>query len=163
MTRSESAPIVRGPATTAPAPHKDRLVVWVRGEQDISTAAALSATLAAAVARDRGDLVVDLGGVRFMDASTIGVLVGARRHLRLLSRSLTVRSPSALARRLFGLCGLADLIDPDPVEVASVAALGTWVAVPAVDRVDRPADAGPPGPTGLGAGSVRALSLLQPT
>ena len=122
----------------------DRVVVWLRGEHDISTAVALCETMAGAFSLDDADVVVDLSGVEFMGAATVGVIVRAREFLRLRSRSLVVRSPSRCARRVLDLCDLADLIESHPVDAPSVTgtagALGTWVAVPAADRVDRRSD-----------------------
>jgi anti-sigma B factor antagonist len=110
--------------------------VWVRGEQDASTCVQLSATLAEASGLDDADVVVDLSGVTFMDASTIGALVVARNRLRVLSRCLCVRDPSPRTRRLLDLCGLARLIDehPTPTQPPRATALGSWVDVPARDR-----------------------------
>lgn len=126
----------------------DRTVVWLRGEHDVSTVAALSQTMARATALDDADLVVDLSEVQFMDASTVGVIIRTREFLRQRSRSLLLRSPSAFALRILGLCGLAALLDPCPVEATpptgTAGALGTWVAVPATDRVDPRADASAP-------------------
>ena len=53
----------------------DYTVVGVRGEQDMGTVAVLSAAMADAIARD-ADVVVDLSGVAFIDASTLGVILG---------------------------------------------------------------------------------------
>jgi anti-sigma B factor antagonist len=123
----------------------DRGVVWLRGEHDISTVAFLAETMARAIAVDDAELVVDLSGVQFMDAATIGVLIRARGSLRLRSRSLRLRSASRSARYVFELCGLAGLLDTRPVDATgTVGALGTWVAVPAADRVDRRADRSAP-------------------
>ena len=47
-----------------------------------------------------------------MGASTLGVIARARELLRQRSASLTVRSPSAFARRVISLCGLNDLLGP---------------------------------------------------
>ena len=58
-----------------------RTVVWLRGEHDVSTVAALSETLARAIALDDADLVVDLSDVQFMGAATVGVIVRARELL----------------------------------------------------------------------------------
>jgi anti-anti-sigma factor len=125
-----------------------RTVVWLRGEHDVSTVAALSETMARAIARDDANLVVDLSEVQFMGAATVGVIVRARELLRLRSRSLALRSPSRCARRILDLCGHADLLDPRPVGATPMAgtagALGTWVAVPATDRIDQHADASAP-------------------
>jgi anti-sigma B factor antagonist len=110
-------------------------VVWVRGEHDISTRDRLSVRLATAAGRDAADIVVDLSGVTFMDASTIGALVAARNDLRVHSRSLTFRHPSRIALRLLELCGLAPATDdPARTQPPIGSALGTWVSVPARDR-----------------------------
>jgi anti-anti-sigma factor len=128
-----------------------RTVVWLRGEHDVSTVAALSETMARAIARDDADVVVDLSDVQFMGAATVGVIARARELLALRSRSLTLRSPPRCARRILDLCGHTDLLDPCRVDAAPAAgtasALGTWVAVPATDRVDQRADAAALQPT----------------
>lgn len=87
-------------------------VVWLRGEHDASTSAGLSDTIVSAMALEDANLVVDLSGVQFMNTATLGVIVEARVHLSLRSRSLAVRAPSRCARRLLDLCGLADLVGP---------------------------------------------------
>jgi anti-sigma B factor antagonist len=115
-------------------------VVWLRGEHEITTTAALSETLARAMAGD-ADVVVDLSDVQFLDAATIGVLVRARNLLLPRSRSLSLRAPAEGPRRVLAVCGLARLIESGPPGSGAAGALGSWVAVPASDR------AGPgPGP-----------------
>jgi hypothetical protein len=86
---------------------------------------------------------VDLSGVTFMDASTIGALVVAHDHLLADSRSLCVRNPSPRARRLLELCELTHLIDDDasPAQPTAATALRSWVEVP---RRGRSAGAAPP-------------------
>jgi len=115
------------------------LVVWVRGEHDLSTTRDLWATMARAVALD-GDVVLDLSGVEFMDAAIVRVILRTRELLRVRSRSLAVRSPSARARRVLELCDVADLIDAGGVEIerttGSGEALGSWIAMRASHRVD---------------------------
>ena len=117
-----------------------RTVVWVRGEHDIATRVNLSATIAQVAGLDDADIVVDLSGVTFMDASTIGALIGARNRLRASCRSLSVRAPSPRARQVLDLCGLARLIDehPAPVQPPVAGALGSWVDVPASDGSAQP-------------------------
>jgi anti-anti-sigma factor len=88
-----------------------RSVVWLSGEHDISTVGLLSQVLTQAVELNRPHVVVDMSGVRFMDASTVGVLVGTRNLLQAQGRSLLVRSPSSCARRLLELCELLDLLE----------------------------------------------------
>jgi anti-anti-sigma factor len=138
--------------------NSDRTVVWLRGEQDVSTVAALSEILARAIALDDADVVVDLSEVQFMGAATVGVIIRAREFLRLRSRFLVLRSPSERARRILDVCGHADLLDPRPIDAMPLTgpagALGTWVAVPATDRIDRRADAF--APTSVPVGRVSA-------
>ena len=109
-------------------------VVHLRGEHDISTVAELSETMARAIGLDDADVVVDLSEVEFMGAVAVGVIVRAEAFLRARSRALSVRSPSRVARRVIDVCGLAALIDSDPLEQRSAgratSALATWVAVP---------------------------------
>ena len=167
LAESSSVTSRRGPAAF-PVRDADRTVVWLRGEHDISTVAALSHTMARAIALDEGDLVVDLSDVQFMDAATVGVIIRARDFLRLQSRSLALRSPSICAARILALCDLGDLLEPRP-ELATrppapVGALGVLVAVPDLDRVDAvPIAAGGPGDLQerTRRGDVSLLSLLR--
>ena len=114
-------------------------MVWLRGEHDIATVAALTETLARVIAIDDADLVIDLSEVQFMGAAPMEVLVRARDFLRMRSRSLTLRSPSAWVSRVLEQGGLGDMVDPCPVEAAHATgpagALGTWVWVPATSSV----------------------------
>jgi anti-anti-sigma factor len=91
-------------------------VVRLRGEHDASTVAALSETMARAIALDDADLVVDLSEVQFMGSATVGVIVRARELLAMRSRSLALRSPSRCARRILDLCGHAYLLCPRSVD-----------------------------------------------
>lgn len=130
------------PGSEDPGSDPVRTVVWIRGEHDTATRAHLSDTLAQAVRLDDADIVVDLSGVTFMDASTIGSLVDAHNRLRARSRSLSVRAPSRVTRQVLGVCGLAFLIDeqPAPKRAPAAPALDSWVAVPAADRVSEPTE-----------------------
>ena len=112
------------------------IVVWLWGEHDASTDRALSLTLARAIALDSVGLVLDLSEVEFIGTSTLGIIVRARQYLWQRSASLTVRSPSAPARRSLDACGLTDLLSPDAemADPLTGKALGSWVAVPAVER-----------------------------
>jgi anti-anti-sigma factor len=89
-------------------PEPVRHVVSLCGEHDRSTVAALSEVLARAIAADHADLVLDLSGVEFMDAATVGVIVRAREFLGVRSRCLTLQSPSRCASRVLKLCGVDD-------------------------------------------------------
>ena len=104
-------------------------VVWLRGEHDRSTAAALSIVLARAIAAGDTDVVVDLSRVEFMDASTARVIAQARERLRVQSRLLFLRSPSRPAWRVVALCGLADSVVARALHPA-VRGRSSWVREP---------------------------------
>lgn len=88
----------------------ERTVVTLSGEHDHATEGVLVGTLAAAIALDDADLVVDLAAVEFIDSSTLVVLVRTSEFLRKRSRALVVRAPSERARRILDAGGLGGLI-----------------------------------------------------
>jgi anti-anti-sigma factor len=115
-------------------------VVWLRGEHDCFTVREVVATMARAITLGDAELVVDLSGVEFMGAATVGVLVRARALLRARSRSLVVRSPSRSACHVLNLCGLAGLVDlrpGDPPMTDATGRQGSWVTIPGPDGVER--------------------------
>lgn len=134
MTRSESAPVTISRRGSTPVDRDPEFtVVWVRGEHDLATKVSLVVAIARAAQRDDADLLVDLSEVTFMDASTIGALVGSRNRLRAHSQSLQLRAPSPPARRVLEMCDLAHLIHSDAAGMmhptGASAALSTWVDV----------------------------------
>jgi anti-anti-sigma factor len=86
--------------------------VWVRGEHDIATKDSLVVAIAYAGQLEHADVFVDLSELTFMDASTIGAIVGSANRLRSHSQSLALRAPSPRALRVLDLCGLAPLVHP---------------------------------------------------
>ena len=84
---------------------RDATIVWLRGEHDVATASEDAHRLAGAM-EGRTDVIVDLSGVTFIGAATLGVFVRAQDVLRRGSRNLTLRSPSPIAQRVLGVCGL---------------------------------------------------------
>lgn len=87
-------------------------VICLSGEHDAFNADALSVAMARAMATGEADVVVDLRDVEFMAVATVGVIVRARALLRLQSRSVVLRSPSACAQRVLDVCSVADLVEP---------------------------------------------------
>jgi|GEM_PF-1317326 len=88
-----------------------RCVVRLSGEHDISTEPELRAVLDRAIGLGASAIVVDLGGVRFMDASTLRVIVDASNSMQISGRTLTVRSAGGSALRLISMFGLHGLIE----------------------------------------------------
>src|ERR1700728_4401693 len=118
MTRTES-PSVSIPRRSVLAYEgraDEGTVVGHVGEYDVSSVGWLWDTLAGAMACDGADLVIDLSGVEFIDAATVGVMVRAGNYLRGRSRSLVLRGPSRGTRRVLDLCRLAGSVEGGAAE-----------------------------------------------
>ncbi len=116
----------------------DRTVLWVRGDHDIATRVSIAVAIARAAQRDDMSLLVDLSAVTFMDASTVGAIVGSRNRLQSRGQSLDVRAPSPPALRVLELCGIAHLIEQEPLHLTgAAAALATWVDVLPIAPAER--------------------------
>ena len=89
-------------------------VVWLQGDHDVATEGELRRVLLRAIEANDAAIVLDLSEAGLISASTLGVIVAARKALRSRSRSLTVRSASASAQRIIGICGLGSLLKPSP-------------------------------------------------
>src|SRR5690349_16436024 len=82
-------------------------VVDVSGEIDLATCERLRAAIEPHLGPVQ-HVVLDLAGVHFMDASSLGVLLSARARLRSDGGSLSLRNPSLAARTLLSATGLTD-------------------------------------------------------
>lgn len=69
------------------------------GRLDVRAAADVRLALASALAAGEGDLVVDLAGVVAVDATGLGVLVGAHRQAGRAGRALVLRDPAPAPTR----------------------------------------------------------------
>jgi anti-anti-sigma factor len=131
-------------------PAKPCVLVRLGGEFDASTSGGLLDQLSALVADTHVELTLDLSGVGFISASTIGVIVLLAEQFRNDKRIFNVVLPSAQARRVFAACGLTELPDPKEADSADSGrqrpatqgswrgrmprghALGSWITVPVV-------------------------------
>jgi anti-anti-sigma factor len=86
-------------------------VVRVYGEIDIATAAGFGAALAAGLERRPPLLIVDLGGVSFLDAHGLGVLVGLANRASPVGVPIRVVGARPHIYRLFALTRLVDRLD----------------------------------------------------
>ena len=77
-------------------------VLALRGRLDVSDAADVRLALVTAVDGGSGELVLDLRGLEAVDATGLGVLVGAHRRAQRAGRVLVLRDVQpAVARLLF--------------------------------------------------------------
>ncbi|BFV57277.1 STAS domain-containing protein [Kitasatospora sp. CMC57] len=72
----------------------------ILGRLDVRSAADARALLHQAVDGGQGDLVLDLGGLEFWDATGLGVIMGTHRRAGRLGRRLVLRSVPAQLQRL---------------------------------------------------------------
>ena len=92
-------------------------VLVIRGEIDLSTAPAFGAAMQQALL-DAPMVVLDLGGVTFMDSSGLNVLVSAARPGS-RSDAVLIRNAPVTIRRLLSITGLDEVIriEGDSVEM----------------------------------------------
>jgi anti-anti-sigma factor len=78
----------------------DGTIVSLSGRLDVHVAADVRLALAAAVDRGAGELVVDLTDLESVDATGLGVLVGAHRRAQRAGRTLVLTDVPASVGRL---------------------------------------------------------------
>ena len=99
-------------------------VVQVTGEVNVANCGVLRDSLLRVVTDEGfGGLVVNLAGVRFMDSTGIGVLVGVWRRVRATSSRLALAAPVPRVRRVLETAGLTKILpvydgDADAVHAA---------------------------------------------
>src|SRR5947208_1785551 len=86
-------------------------VVSVAGELDLHTAGELSAELDGAIARRPKRVVVDLGGVTFLDSTALGVLVTAAKHARAVGAATLVVTDDPHTLKIFRITGLDAVLE----------------------------------------------------
>jgi anti-sigma B factor antagonist len=87
-----------------------KTVLEIEGDLDLASAPNLKWALADLQEAGEKSLIVDLGGVSFIDSTALGVLVGAQRGLDVGARLLLICSePNVL--RIFELTGLDGMFD----------------------------------------------------
>jgi anti-sigma B factor antagonist len=86
-------------------------VVRVAGELDIATRPTLAAVLDELLAEPRPDVVVDMEGVRFADASTVALFVSATRRARTVGGRLRLRNLTPLLERIFAITRVETVLE----------------------------------------------------
>lgn len=99
-------------------------VVVLTGRLDVTSVADVRMALHDAVDTGTGDLLVDLAGVQFIDASGLGVLVGAHRRAGRLGRRLVLRNVPDRVLRLLAMTRLNRVLHVEVVVPRSLAVAG---------------------------------------
>src|ERR671939_2209951 len=84
----------------------DTHVVAVTGEIDLFTAPEFKQRVSAPIDAGRSSLIVDLSRTTFIDSSSLGVLIGAHRRLKLRGGSLVVVCDDEAIAKTFKITGL---------------------------------------------------------
>lgn len=91
-------------------------VVVASGELDIATVEELSAAARAALETTASTLVLDFGGVTFVDSTGLGALVRLRKEAEHRGLGLRLEGVRPEVRRVLDLTGLSEIF-PDQAEL----------------------------------------------
>ncbi|HEV8045855.1 MAG TPA: STAS domain-containing protein, partial [Rubrobacter sp.] len=94
-------------------------IVTVLGEVDLYTAPKVQYAIEKG-AEGVEAVVVDLGGVAFMDSTALSMFMRARESLEKKHASLRLTSPSKAVQRIFAVTGFGDYFDIYPSREAAV-------------------------------------------
>lgn len=100
-------------------------ILSVRGEIDMATCPQLRQEIVNQIATGNTQIVVDLGGVEFIDSTGLGVLIGGLKRARSQGGDLRVSRVGERLEKMFDLTGLGDVlavVDPANPDQASGAA-----------------------------------------
>lgn len=94
-------------------------VVVVRGEVDLHTAPKLQYAI------ERGaegieTVIVDMGGIAFMDSTALSTFMRVREALEQKGGSLRLTTPSRAVQRIFDVTGFGDYFDVYPSREAAI-------------------------------------------
>ena len=91
-----------------------RTCVALTGELDGASAPALQAQLANLTDEPGGDLVLELAGLTFVDSTGLALFVSLHKRLATLGHELVLKGASPVARRLFQITKLDELLNIEP-------------------------------------------------
>jgi anti-sigma B factor antagonist len=91
----------------------DSVTVTVEGEVDVATAPAVRDELYRLIESGSKRIVVDLGGMEFIDSTGLGVFVGALKRSREGGGELQLRSLRPAAHKIFDITGLSTAFSID--------------------------------------------------
>jgi anti-sigma B factor antagonist len=94
---------------------KDHTHVALAGELDGATAPFLVRTLVEVNATLEGDLVLDITQLSFIDSTGLSVFVSQQKKVSAEGHRFVIYGPTALARRLFQITGLEDVLTIEPL------------------------------------------------
>ncbi|MEO7369925.1 MAG: anti-sigma factor antagonist, partial [Ilumatobacteraceae bacterium] len=91
----------------------DRAIVSITGDVDLLTAPTLHTTITTLIEEGHLDIVLDLAGITFMDASGLGVIAAVSLRLAQSHHILTIQSAPTITRRILHITRLSELTNID--------------------------------------------------
>lgn len=76
------------------------------GEIDIGNVGRLQSELDALIRTVPGDVTIDMEAITFLDSSTLGALIGAKKRLQGSGRDLLLKNPRPMVVRILEITGL---------------------------------------------------------
>jgi anti-sigma B factor antagonist len=83
-------------------------VLELVGELDVVSAPELARCLGEVLAQSHARVMLDLGGLKFVDSAGVSVLIKAKRDAEVNGRTLVLSRPTEQVERVFAVVGLAD-------------------------------------------------------
>jgi anti-anti-sigma factor len=88
--------------------------IVLTGELDGAAAVSLTEQLCQVTADLVGDLVIDVGLLTFIDSTGLSLLVSLNKKVRASGHTLTLVDPTPMARRLFQITALDQVLTVEP-------------------------------------------------
>jgi anti-sigma B factor antagonist len=105
-------------------------VIALTGEVDLYTAPEFKQQLLGAISKGAKDVVVDLSGTTFIDSTTLGVLVGGVKRLRVQDGQLSLVCSDRNIAKIFEITGLDRVFQIYPARDEALAATGASTSTP---------------------------------
>ena len=150
----------------------DQTILRVHGDLDLLTAAPLHAAMIALVDDRRVDIVLELAGLTFMDASGLRVIADISARLATSSRVLIVRSAPSMTRRILQITHVDEIIrleafEPSHATLGAEQRIGDHSRAVEGQRTDLSADISRPGShstyEAIDAALLRVVALVGAT
>jgi anti-sigma B factor antagonist len=107
--------------------HRGPVVVTLEGELDIMSAPVLREQLLSLLRPSASQLIVDLSGIRYADASGLAVLLRSQRRAVLLGGALRLAAPQPEVAGVLAVTGMSRHFDVYPTVQAAIADQGRAV------------------------------------
>ncbi|GIP40035.1 hypothetical protein J31TS4_33150 [Paenibacillus sp. J31TS4] len=89
---------------------KDRMIFSLSGELDLAVAPYLRSSLEAALPRKEKTLVLDLGQLKYIDSTGMGILISILKYRAEVDGALSVENVPSKIKRLLDMTGISQFL-----------------------------------------------------